>query len=288
MAAPPGNPPAAMRDARSRARRPRLAGTALPVPFSRALVLVLALTTPHVACSWLGWGEPEVPTQGESEGPPTIYKWVDEHGIPHYTTDRDAIPAPLRDRVRVRPRIAPAPAQPPAPAPPPARAVDPRPEAGAEAAAGTAGEGVEVDREDGGAEQDGTQRDAAGAPAASNGGGAPGPAAEEESWASRNAPQRPLAGDAEGEPRRNAAVARLDGQIAALEKQLMAREEELLALLGTQGEVGAADAATPAVVEEAMLADNPELRSLSTQLPALQRQLRALRARRKALAKDDP
>jgi hypothetical protein len=30
---------------------------------------------------------------------PVIYKWVDEHGIAHYTTDRDRIPSSLRDRV---------------------------------------------------------------------------------------------------------------------------------------------------------------------------------------------
>ncbi len=30
---------------------------------------------------------------------PTIYKWVDEHGIAHYTTDRDRIPSVIRDRV---------------------------------------------------------------------------------------------------------------------------------------------------------------------------------------------
>jgi hypothetical protein len=30
---------------------------------------------------------------------PVIYKWVDEHGIAHYTTDRNRIPSSLRDRV---------------------------------------------------------------------------------------------------------------------------------------------------------------------------------------------
>ncbi len=31
--------------------------------------------------------------------PPVIYKWVDEHGVAHYTTDRSRIPAAIRDRV---------------------------------------------------------------------------------------------------------------------------------------------------------------------------------------------
>lgn len=30
---------------------------------------------------------------------PVIYKWVDEHGVAHYTTDRERIPAAIRDRV---------------------------------------------------------------------------------------------------------------------------------------------------------------------------------------------
>ncbi|MCZ7620019.1 MAG: hypothetical protein M5U32_17590 [Myxococcota bacterium] len=31
--------------------------------------------------------------------PPVIYKWVDEHGVAHFTVDRDRIPAAIRDRV---------------------------------------------------------------------------------------------------------------------------------------------------------------------------------------------
>jgi hypothetical protein len=33
---------------------------------------------------------------------PVVYKWVDEHGVAHYTTDRDRIPASIRDRVEQR------------------------------------------------------------------------------------------------------------------------------------------------------------------------------------------
>ena len=31
---------------------------------------------------------------------PTIYKWVDENGIAHYTTDKKRIPKNLRNRIR--------------------------------------------------------------------------------------------------------------------------------------------------------------------------------------------
>jgi uncharacterized small protein (DUF1192 family) len=33
-------------------------------------------------------------------GPPTIYKWVDENGIAHYTTNKKRIPSNLRNRIR--------------------------------------------------------------------------------------------------------------------------------------------------------------------------------------------
>ncbi len=37
---------------------------------------------------------------------PVIYKWVDENGIAHYTTDRERIPGEIRDRVESRPEVA--------------------------------------------------------------------------------------------------------------------------------------------------------------------------------------
>jgi hypothetical protein len=51
--------------------------------------------------------------EDEEAPPPVIYKWVDENGVAHYTTDRDRIPRELRDRFvlpeRAPPRAAPAP-----------------------------------------------------------------------------------------------------------------------------------------------------------------------------------
>ena len=48
-----------------------------------------------------------IATHAQAE-PPTIYKWVDENGIAHYTTDRDNIPSAIRDRVESRGAATPA------------------------------------------------------------------------------------------------------------------------------------------------------------------------------------
>jgi len=53
---------------------------------------------------------------GAAAEPPEIYKWVDENGIAHYTTDPERIPSSLRDRIRSIRR-----GEPPAPAPAPTR-----------------------------------------------------------------------------------------------------------------------------------------------------------------------
>ena len=205
---------------------------------------VLALSTSTIGCSWLGWGEAETAAQREATGPPTIYKWVDEHGIPHYTTDRDRIPESLRDRIQVRPR---------APASPEIEEKE--------------GSPAEEERSDT-ADDSGIHNTVD-------------PKAWDESWASRNAPLRPPAGDAKGDAGTTAALSRLDAKISALEAELAAREEELLSLLAVQS---ARPEGAPAVPhDEAMLADDPKLRTLSSQLPALQRELRVLRARRKSL-----
>ena len=37
---------------------------------------------------------------------PVIYKWIDENGIAHYTTDRERIPSAIRDRVESRGEVA--------------------------------------------------------------------------------------------------------------------------------------------------------------------------------------
>jgi hypothetical protein len=70
-----------------------------------ALPLCLALSLGAAPAIWAtasGAAESE-----ESEGEaatdaapaPTIYKWIDEHGVAHYTTDRDQIPREVRNKV---------------------------------------------------------------------------------------------------------------------------------------------------------------------------------------------
>jgi hypothetical protein len=55
----------------------------------RSLVLALALAA---------FGLPCAAAATEADGPPRIYRWVDENGIAHYTTDPSRIPRSLRQR----------------------------------------------------------------------------------------------------------------------------------------------------------------------------------------------
>jgi hypothetical protein len=67
------------------------------------MALLLYLAAALGAAPAIRAAEAEEPGEGEvsaDEAPtPKIYKWVDEHGIAHYTTDFKRIPEPLRDRV---------------------------------------------------------------------------------------------------------------------------------------------------------------------------------------------
>jgi len=78
----------------------RAARIALPLYF--ALLLGAA---PAIWITASGAAEPEESEGGEGEAAtdqapaPTIYKWIDENGVAHYTTDRDQIPGELRNRV---------------------------------------------------------------------------------------------------------------------------------------------------------------------------------------------
>jgi Domain of unknown function (DUF4124) len=55
----------------------------------RSLLLALAL---------FAWGSPGLAHAAEGSAPPRIYRWVDENGIAHYTTDPARIPRSLRRR----------------------------------------------------------------------------------------------------------------------------------------------------------------------------------------------
>ena len=75
-----------------------------------------------VASALLAFGAPELARAADEAAPPPIYRWVDENGIAHYTTDPERIPKSLRRRyglpaepLRNEPLDARAPAPPPAP-----------------------------------------------------------------------------------------------------------------------------------------------------------------------------
>jgi hypothetical protein len=69
---------------------------------------------PLVVCLLAG------PGLAQSSERPTIYKWVDENGIPHYTTERSRIPREVRGMIRDPHKERPA--EPVAPAAPPPEA----------------------------------------------------------------------------------------------------------------------------------------------------------------------
>jgi hypothetical protein len=73
----------------------RAAGKALPLYLIVALVAVPGIWT---AAAEVAEAE-ESEAGAEESAAPKIYKWIDEHGIAHYTTDFKRIPDDLRDRV---------------------------------------------------------------------------------------------------------------------------------------------------------------------------------------------
>jgi hypothetical protein len=69
-----------------------------------ALPLALAIgAVPAICTTAVLAAEPEESDESEAEADespaPKIYKWIDENGIAHYTTEFKRIPAELRDRV---------------------------------------------------------------------------------------------------------------------------------------------------------------------------------------------
>ena len=73
-----------------------------------ALPLYLAVLLGAAPAIWItasGAAEPEESEGGEGKAAtdpapaPTIYKWIDENGVAHYTTDRDQIPREVRNRI---------------------------------------------------------------------------------------------------------------------------------------------------------------------------------------------
>ena len=68
-----------------------------------ALPLCLAVIIGAAPAIWItaaGAAEPdEIEAVADKAPAPTIYKWIDENGVAHYTTDRDRIPRELRNLV---------------------------------------------------------------------------------------------------------------------------------------------------------------------------------------------
>ena len=76
----------------------RAARIALPL-----YLAVLLGAAPAIWSTASGAAEPEESEEGEAatdQAPaPTIYKWIDENGVAHYTTDRGQIPREVRNRI---------------------------------------------------------------------------------------------------------------------------------------------------------------------------------------------
>jgi hypothetical protein len=250
------------------------------------------------------------PLQAEDDEPaaPTIYKWVDENGIAHYTTDRDRIPAQIRERVeRSAPRgadvaaqphredlmrdahkkpavtsipaplAAPAPvaaAPPPAPDPEPAveapRATPPPPEPEPVAADPEPTE-IEPVALEPAPEPESEPTPVAVAPAPDDA-----PESFEEIPPVDDAPTPldavsapPPAPPSELAPAKATELAEIDQQIGIVEGEIAQREETLAALISSSDE----QRTTP-------LVDDPAFREISQRLPKLQAELQTLRERR--------
>jgi len=208
-----------------------------------ALALALGLGGAPALAAAPAWAASEEKTPA-----PVIYRWVDENGVPHYTAQRDRIPAAVRGSVReVRPDAT-APAAPSAPAasaPAPAEAWISR-DAGAGPATG------------------GAAPLPAAAPATSEPAVAPAPPAGPVLGAASPAPARSAPGGAAG--------SELDQRIAALEAEIERDEEALKTLLSEPAGPGG-------------LADQPAFREIAKRLPQRQAALRDLRDQRSRLGR---
>jgi hypothetical protein len=74
----------------------------------RAFLRVVSISAAAAFALALSFAPAAARAAEETESPtsPTIYKWVDENGISHYTTDRGRIPSEIRDRVESRGEVA--------------------------------------------------------------------------------------------------------------------------------------------------------------------------------------
>ncbi len=184
----------------------------------------------------------------EETSAPSIYRWIDENGIAHYTTELDRIPSALRGRARGLGSRRDA-----DPAPAPSRSEDlwvsrdRSPGAGESSDFGSFGDDA-FDEGDGGFDR-----------------GDP------------EAPRRPLDPEAAAAAEEERAVAQfdLDLRIAELEQVIRADEESLKVLISD-----------PASGGPLASAENEEFRTIAVRLPNRLKELQTLRDQRAAMADD--
>jgi hypothetical protein len=182
---------------------------------------------------------------------PAIYKWVDENGIAHYTTDRKRIPSNLRNRIRDADSIRAEQAAPAAASR--ARAQDAaRTDAGLARPAPKSDEVWAVRDEGTGSEAESVARGGFTESGDPDGSAAPIPE----------------------DPATRAERADLDNRIATLEQELARDEERLKQLISD---------ARPEAEQPVPLYRDPELEEIATRFPQIQADLAALRARRRSL-----
>jgi len=237
------------------------------------LALCLAVAIVAAPALWVSkavTAEPEESEAAADQAPaPTIYKWIDEHGIAHYTTDRDRIPGELRDRGgRLGPPDATLKRTPvEASAPPtPSRSASEFDEGEPSAPATPSRPAPQLDKGEEWAVRDrGVER--------------PRDAWEQGDPYAGQAAAAPVQGDlpvseVELEDRRRR-LEELDGRIAALQTDIAASEEALKALLVVPVPEGGGPLA---------MADDPTFREAADRLPKLLASLRALQDERAELA----
>jgi hypothetical protein len=221
-----------------------------------------------------------IATHAQAESP-TIYKWVDQNGIAHYTTDRDNIPSAIRDRVESRSVATPAKTPDVA-----ARRREDVMRIGAPAPWAAGGEPIAAPRNGRRIAGGARRRPRTGAVSANrirSRGAEPAEAVLETETTTIAAPtplsemcatdsavsSPPPAPMIPLDPEQQAVVAELDEQIEDVQSEIAKREDTLASLISTADE----QRTTP-------LVDDPAFREISQRLPKLQADLQTLRERR--------
>jgi chaperonin cofactor prefoldin len=257
----------------------------------------------------------------DEPGRPTIYKWVDENGIAHYTTDRKRVPKNLRNKIRdvdeMRAEQTGPPPPPPAPTPPATGVAGGAPAPAPPSAGTPTGTASAADTFTGTTPPAGATSGAAGSAASGTAAGtttatAAAGAAGAASGSTSPAPYPPLTGpptrsdiysvqDAGSEPEggsvregdfRDGEEPLVDGEPPPLDPAMLARRDELdQQIAGLEVELAKEERRLKELIsvseevdgQPAPLYGVPELEELARRFPELQAQIAALRAERRAL-----